>query len=357
MNESVMQQPNASARRSLTYLARAILANARNYAERAQDVDGLMRRMWPGDKVTPILVQRAAASPATTTTSGWAADVAAGVPWDVVSTLGPASAGSQLLARGINVRFDSYNSVTIPSVTVSPAGVGFVGQGQPIPVRQLDTAPGLTITPAKFAVAFALTSEVVRGSNAEVLVKQIASENVAAALDAALFGTAAGTLDQPSGLLRNAPTVAATANAAGVDSLRKDLGLLAAAVAPIAGDQVAFVAAPGTALKIRLALGGADWAYPIFSSGQVASTTVIAVALNALVAATGTDIRIDVGKEMTLHFENAPTQQLVEGGAFQAGASVRSLWQTDSIGIKLVLPVSWGLRDAAGIAVVTGINW
>jgi hypothetical protein len=355
MTESVMQQPNASARRSLTYLARAIVATARNYAEGTQDVAGLMRRMWPGDKVTPILVQRAAASPATTTTSGWAADVAAGAPWDVVSTLGPASAGSQLLARGVNVRFDGFSSVTIPSVTVAPTGINFVAQGGVIPVRQLDTAPGLTITPAKLAVAFALTNETVRGSNAEVVTKQIAAENIAAALDAALFGTAAGTLDQPSGLLRNAPTVTATANAAGVDSLRSDLGKLAGAIAAIAGDQIAFIAAPGTALRMRLALGGAEFAYPIFSSGQIAATTVVAVALNALVAATGTDIRIDVGKEMTLHFETAPTQQLGEGGVIATPA--RSLWQTDSVGVRVILPVSWGLRDAAGIAVVTGINW
>jgi hypothetical protein len=356
MTESVMRAPNANARRSHTYLARAIIANARCFMSHNQDLDGGLRREWPGDKVTPILVTRAAASPATTTTSGWAADVAAGVPWDVISTLGPASGGSQLLARGLNVRLGRYASVTIPSVTAASTGIGFIAQGAPMPVRQLDTTPGLTITPNKLAVGFALTHEIVQGSNAEALVKAIASENIAAALDAALFSTQAGNIDQPSGLLRNLVTLGATANAAGVDSLRADLGKLATAVAPIAGDQIAFVAAPGTAVKIRLALGGADWAYPIFSSGQVASTTVIAVALNALVAATGEDMRIETSIDATLHLETAPTQQLSESG-FQAGAQVRSLFQSDSVGIKLVFPVSWGLRDAAGVAMITGINW
>jgi hypothetical protein len=138
--------------------------------------------------------------------------------------------------------------------------------------------------------------------------------------------------------------------------LRQDLGKLAAAVAPIGGDNIAFVAAPATAAKIRLALGGADFPYPIFSSGQVASTAVIAIALNALASATDERIRIDVNREATVHQETAPTQGLVESGSFQAGANVRSLFQTDSTGIKLVL-VTWGLRDSGGAAMITGINW
>jgi Phage capsid family len=122
---------------------------------------------------------------------------------------------------------DYFTFGTVPSVTISPTGIGFVTQGGVIPVRQLDTTPALTLTPNKLAVIFTLTRDIVNGSNAEALVKAVASENISAALDAALFGTQAAMLDQPSGSLRNAPTLTATANAAGVDSLRADLGKLA----------------------------------------------------------------------------------------------------------------------------------
>jgi hypothetical protein len=249
---------------------------------------------------------------------------------------------------------DYFTFGTVPSVTISPTGIGFVTQGGVIPVRQLDTTPALTLT-NKLAVIFTLTRDIVNGSNAEALVKAVASENISAALDAALFGTQAAMLDQPSGSLRNAPTLTATANAAGVDSLRADLGKLAAAVAPVGGDEIAFVANPANSVKVRLALGGADFPYRVFSSGQVAVGTVIAIALPALASATADNIRIDVSKESVLHHETAPTQQLGEGGVIASPA--RSLWQTDLIGIKLVLPVSWGLRDATGIAQIVGVNW
>jgi hypothetical protein len=347
---------NIGARRAHSYLARSILAIARTYVEGTQDCEGFIKRTWPNDRVTP-LVTRAAVSPASTVTTGWAADTAAGLPFDVISNLGPASAGSQLLAAGLNLRFNGYAAITVPGVSISPVGIGFVAQAAPIPARNLDTSPSLTLTPAKLAVIFSLTNELIRNSNAEALVKAVASENISAALDAALFSTQAGTSDQPSGLLRAAPTLAATGNAAGVDSLRADLGKLAAAVAPIGGDQIAFVSNPANSVKIQLALGGANFPYRVFSSGQVAVGTVIAIAIPALASATADHIRIDVSKETTVHQETAPTQGLVEGGSFQAGAAVRSYFQTDTIGIKIALPISWGLRDATGIAQIVGVNW
>jgi hypothetical protein len=174
--------------------------------------------------------------------------------------------------------FDGYSAVTVPSVTASPTGVGFVAQGAAIPVRQLDTTGSLTLTPKKLAVAFVLSNEIVRMStpNAEQVVRTVGSENVDQALDAALFGTQAGNVDQPSGLLRGLTTLGATAIAAGVDVLRQDIGKLANAVAGVGGDQIAFAMNPATALKVRLALGGGDFAYPIFSSGQIAVPGVCA---------------------------------------------------------------------------------
>jgi hypothetical protein len=141
-----------------------------------------------------------------------------------------------------------------------------------------------------------------------------------------------------------------------VDAMRQDLGKLAAAVAAVAGEQIAFVAHPATSLKLRL-MAGDQFSYPIYSSGQIAQTTIICVGLNVLASAVGSNMRIDVARDTTLHMETAPTQGLVEGGAFQAGANVRSLWQTDAVGIKIVLNVSWGLRDPAGAAFISNLTW
>jgi hypothetical protein len=116
-----------------------------------------------------------------------------------IRSLGPASAASQLLAQALSLSFDGYAAITLPAVTVSPTGIGFVGQGQPIPIRQLDTTAALTLTPQKMGVGFTLTREIIDMSspNAETLTKAVASENIGAALDSALFSTQAGNLDQP----------------------------------------------------------------------------------------------------------------------------------------------------------------
>jgi len=62
-------------------------------------------------------------------TSGWADSVAATVANDVLVALGPASAGSQLLAQGIQLELGVGATVQIPNVTVLLAGTPFVGQG------------------------------------------------------------------------------------------------------------------------------------------------------------------------------------------------------------------------------------
>jgi hypothetical protein len=36
---------------------------------------------------------------------------------------------------------------------------------------------------------------------------------------------------------------------------------------------------------------------------------------------------------------------------------VRSLWQTDSLGLRLILPVTWCMRRPGMVASVSGVNW
>jgi len=47
---------------------------------------------------------------------------------------------------------------------------------------------------------------------------------------------------------------------------------------------------------------------------------------------------------------------IVEGSSTVA-PNTRSLWQTDSCGVRVILQLSFGLRHAAGVAMITGVNW
>jgi hypothetical protein len=131
------------------------------------------------------------------------------------------------------------------------------------------------------------------------------------------------------------------------------LGKLANAVMPIAGEQIAFVASPQTALKMRLAVGP-QFTYAILSSGHIAAGTVIAVGLNALASAVDPQIRIDVTEEAILHFDDTAPLNIMSGTMI---APVRSMFQTDSLAVRLILRVNWALRDAAGAAFISSVTW
>ena len=121
-------------------------------------------RMWPSD-----LVLRAATAPAMTSTAGWAAELVQTMVADGLRALGPASAGAQVLERGLVLSFEGHGTISAPGLVVEYGNAGFVGEGKPIPVRQLTTTAS-TLLPHKLAAIGVLTREMVESSNAEALI-------------------------------------------------------------------------------------------------------------------------------------------------------------------------------------------
>jgi hypothetical protein len=73
----------------------------------------------------------------------------------------------------------------------------------------------------------------------------------------------------------------------------------------------------------------------------------------ALVGAIG-EAEILASRQSVLHMETAPLP-IVDGGT--PTAPVRSLYQTDSIGLKLRVELAWGLRANGAIAWTQGVTW
>src|SRR5262245_22540424 len=63
-----------------------------------------------GDDLPAQLLLRAASAPATTSTTGWAAELAATAVADVISALAPASAAAALIQRGMRVGLDNSSA-------------------------------------------------------------------------------------------------------------------------------------------------------------------------------------------------------------------------------------------------------
>ena len=79
---------------------------------------------------------------------------------------------------------------------------------------------------------------------------------------------------------------------------------------------------------------------------------MLCVATNCLVAAVDPMPRIVIAVTM----EDTTPQPLLDGFATVA-VNTRSLWETDSIGVRLTMNLSWGLRHPSGAAFVSSVTW
>jgi hypothetical protein len=189
-------------------------------------------------------------------------------------------------------------------------------------------------------------------SNAETMIEQVLRENIAASLDAALLSNAAAVAGlRPPGLFNGIAPI--TAAAAGANAMVKDLAALAGAIKTVAGasEPILLAAAP-QAVAMRATLVEHP---PIFASSALADGTVAICVPDAL-ATIVEPPRIETGKEMTLHMEAATPAELVTSPGVVASPQ-RSIIQTDSTAIRLVLPLSWALRSSSAVAIITGCNW
>jgi hypothetical protein len=95
--------------------------------------------------------------------------------------------------------------------------------------------------------------------------------------------------------------------------------------------------------------------WPILTSASLAARTVIAVAAAAIVSATDGAPQIDARSETALHLAD-PAAEIVTAGGSRA-TPVGSVFQTDSIALRMRLPIAWALRDARGLAWMSNVNW
>ena len=315
----------------------------------------IARKNWPHDSDVATIV-KAASSPATTTSSAALLQTAV---QDFLGVLGPASAGSQLLGRGLRFSFQQNSVLRIPSIVADATGVDFVGQASPIPVRQM-LLGGITLEPRKFATISTFTGEIFAYSipNLELVVRTVMQESVALALDSALLGTTAGDAIRPPGLRFGVSALPASSPAAGAaEAMIIDVSTLVEAIAPIAlNSPIIFVAAPDRALRMRMR--ALQLPLEILGSAAVADDELVAVASNCIASAVDPRPRIDASTETVLHQEDVAPLQISTGpqGSATLATPSRSLFQTDVLALRLILECSWGVRHPSGVQWINNIT-
>jgi hypothetical protein len=339
-------------------LVRAICAMGEDPFHERHNAMEIAKARWPNDRATVVTIEKAAVVPTSATTIGYTSTA---VP-DLVNLLGPLSCGGAIFSRSLQFSFKGATSILIPTVTASPSGVGFIGQGAPIPMRQMNFS-GPTMTAKKLALGYAMTRELFEGSNAEAITRANTSECLSLGIDALLLdATAADTL-RPAGLRSGVTATTATVIGTPVltasDAMFKDLSNLAAAVAPIAGSQfnIIFVASPGEAVKIALRTNS-SFPYEVFSSAALASGTVLCLAVNALAVAADPSPQFSVSKTTAYHSEDTTPLAIANAGA--VAAPVFSAFQDDLVAVKLIQDLNWALRVAtpsAAVAWTQSVIW
>ena len=321
----------------------------------------ILEATWPSDARARGLVTRAATNPASTTTTGWAAELVPTVTGAFLTSLGIASSASQLFAAAVRLSLDGVGTIRMPYATsLSTLAPPFVGEGLPAPVRQASLDSAVTLGPVrKMLILTALTNELNNHSTptAEVVMRQLLTESAARQLDAAVFSATAGDAVTHAGLLNGVTPIAATTGG-GVNALLGDTkALLAALTAAGAGQRVMIFAPPAQAAAIPIYAPGFN--IEVVPTVALASTsTVVAVDPSGVFSGYSGEPQIDTSSAATLHMESSSPLQLTTGaqGSAVVASPQRGLFQVDSFALRLRLPCAWVARPGF-VQQIVGATW
>jgi HK97 family phage major capsid protein len=310
------------------------------------------------------MVTKAAAIPADTTTSGWADTLVQTVIGDFIESLMPNSIYPMLRAKGGSFTFGRNGTISLPARTTATTVAGaFVAQGAPIPVRQGAFAP-ITLTPKKMGVITTMTREITEHSTPaiEAILRQAMMEDTGVAIDTVLLDATAASTTRPAGLKNGISKVNASATATIVGFIADLTGLAAALITATSGNirSPAWIMNPGDVLKASLLqtttgdtpfreelARGTLLGYPVLQTTTGLSDMMALIDAADFITATGDTPQFSVSDQAVLHMEDTtPLAIGTAGTPPTVAAPVRSLWQTDSLAIRMILDINWAKRRA-----------
>jgi hypothetical protein len=328
----------------------------------AAQVIGHLRRMaprevaetlWPSDRYVFDVLTRAASAPAMTTVAGWAMELAHKVVKDQVEALAPASAAARVIAQGLVLTWDGAGVLSVPAFVAGAGNASFVAEGAAIPVRQFPST-AVALNPHKLAAIALLTRELVEGSNAEAAIADVLVRSEGAALDVAFFAATAETAAQPAGMKYNIATSTPSAATDLWQAAFEDVATLINAVSPVGGSgPYIIIGSPGraVAMALRFNIDPGVARDVAFYGSNALGNDLCAIAPNALATAISPNPEVESVTQGTLVMDDT-----APGAPGTTGSAEKSVFQTDSLAIKVRWPVAWALRDPRGFAWMTP-NW
>jgi len=245
---------------------------------------------------------------------------------------------------GISYALAGTGSAKLPiPVPAAEPQADWIGEAMPIKVVQTPFS-SVSLVPRKMSVISTMTGELRRRGveNVVRIFQAVLTTDIKRAVDKTLLSDQAGTAVSPPGLRY------AVAPLPGSNDMKADLkALVGDLVAKGAAAPVLIVAAVNA---ISLATMPRDIGIPIMFSIDLDPGIVLGVDSAAFVA-TAANPEVDVSGDATLHMESETPQPIVSGTFAQP---VRSLWQTDSTGVRSTFECGWA---AARVSWIDGADW
>jgi HK97 family phage prohead protease len=318
--------------------------------------------------------QRAATAPATTTTAGWAAELAVTGQGAWFNALMAGSIFQPVASRGMNITLGRYNQISMPTRQATPTVAGsFVAEGAPIPVRQA-AFTAVTIGLKKMAVITSYTREIAEHSTPEIetILRQLIMDDTGVAVDTVFIDATSATAVRPAGIRAGVAGQTPTAGG-GFTALVGDIKLLVGILAgmnsltnpvwimnPVQQIAISLTQNAGGEFPFQAEINGNRlMGYPVVISSTVPAGMIILINAADLMVVQGDTPRFDVSDQATLHFEDTtPLQISTPGSPNTVAAPVRSMFQTDSLALRMILPMNWAIRRLpAPVAWMTGVTW
>ena len=298
-----------------------------------------LKRLWPQDHTVALgVLERSTTTSALTSVPAWAGLLINDAVASFIGSLQPESAAAALFEQSVRLNLPANLSITVPGRASAGPASGVVAESAPIPVATMPVASG-TLAPVKIATIIVLSAEVANlGTGGLPLFETLLRENAALSLDTLVFGSVA------PGLLASVSALTASANA------RNDLARLAEAVSANGSGRVLFVASPG--LAAGLVANFPEFTGSVAASAALPAGRIIAVDPLSIISATDPVPEIEASEQATLHMDSAP-------GAVEASVPTVDLFQTNRVGLRMLISVGVGKRrsDAAAFMNVAAGGW
>ncbi|MBB3318955.1 hypothetical protein FHT77_004864 [Rhizobium sp. BK181] len=347
-------------------LTKSLTARLMALALKNGEPDQLAEQLYGAGKIVEATrdpvgwLRKAVTNPAMTSVPDWAGTLSnPGVYGGLMAELAPLSVYSALKARGISVTLAGVGSLRFSARAV-PGSVPncFIGEGQPIPVRQLSFLQGAVLVGHKAASISLFTGELAKAStpSAEAIIGQALAEDISISIDTALLGNAAGTATQPPGLLFGVTPLTASAATDPAQAAAADISALAAAISP-AASSLTFLMNSAQAASLALLVPGAA-VLDIIASDSVPQKTVVAVdAADFVSSVDDGEVRVENDATVISRDDPLPVSTGASGTDAVSGSPHVSLWQLDLLAVKIAEDISWAMRRAGRVASVANVKW